>query len=252
MSRRLLAALVALAAVAAGCSYLPGNQSTYDLVAYFPRAVSLYEGGSVQVLGLPAGTVTDVEVEGGRVRVTMAIHDDIDIPDNATAIIAPQSLIGERRVQLDPPYQEGDRSLADGDKIANVIVPVEPDEALQQLKSFLDSLDENGRMTVENETSRWYAYIDMTPQAEALYKFIEQTIDTALVEELSVTSANFNDGKVGPEDVPDNPREVSADSAIRMPVRSKCSVTPGLPSARARPTWMMQCCRIWVLEGVYT
>ena len=31
---------------------------------------------------------------------------------------------------------------------------------------------------VENETSRWYAYIDMTPQAEALYKFIERTIDS--------------------------------------------------------------------------
>jgi len=47
------------------------------------------------------------------------------------------------------------------------------------------SLDENGRMTVENETLRWYAYIDMTPQAEALFRFIEHTIDTELVEELS-------------------------------------------------------------------
>ena len=48
------------------------------------------------------------------------------------------------------------------------------------------SLDEEGRMTVHNDTARWYRYIDMTPQAEALFRFIEQTIDTELVEELDV------------------------------------------------------------------
>lgn len=36
--------------------------------------------------------------------------------------------------------------------------------------------------------------------------------DTALVEEVSITSANINDGKAGPEALPDNPGEVFADS----------------------------------------
>ena len=36
-----------------------------------------------------------------------------------------------------------------------------------------------------------------------------------MVEELSVTSANINDGKAGPEALPDNPGEVFADSAYR-------------------------------------
>jgi transposase, IS5 family len=39
--------------------------------------------------------------------------------------------------------------------------------------------------------------------------------DTALVEEVSVTSANINDGRAGPEALPDNPGEVFADSAYR-------------------------------------
>jgi IS5 family transposase len=39
--------------------------------------------------------------------------------------------------------------------------------------------------------------------------------DTALVEQVSVTSANINDGKAGPEALPDNPGEVFADSAYR-------------------------------------
>jgi IS5 family transposase len=39
--------------------------------------------------------------------------------------------------------------------------------------------------------------------------------DTALVEEVSITSANITDGKAGPDALPDNPGEVFADSAYR-------------------------------------
>jgi len=42
------------------------------------------------------------------------------------------------------------------------------------------SLDEEGRMIVHNDTAVWYRYIDMTPQAEALFRFIEQTIEKEL------------------------------------------------------------------------
>ncbi len=137
----LLAALVALS----GCS-LVGGGDTYDIVASFPRAVSLYEEGAVQVLGLPAGEVTDIEVVGDQVKVTLAIDSDIPLPDDVRAAIAPQSLIGERRVQLFPTFQQGDTLAQDGHEIAieDTIVPVEPDEALAALKEFLDSLDPNG------------------------------------------------------------------------------------------------------------
>ena len=46
------------------------------------------------------------------------------------------------------------------------------------------TLDEEGRMVVQNDTVTWYRYIDMTPQVEALFRFIEKTINTELVEEL--------------------------------------------------------------------
>ena len=39
--------------------------------------------------------------------------------------------------------------------------------------------------------------------------------DTALVEEIAITPANVNDGKAGPDALPDNPGEVFADSAYR-------------------------------------
>ncbi len=89
------------------------------------------------------------------------------------------------------------------------------------------SLDEQGRMTVENETSRWYAYIDMTPQAEALYKFIEQTIDTELVEELSFL-AKYDETKSAIQEIVDMP-----DRKIDLFIRF-CLQNNGRLSARTR------------------
>ncbi len=37
--------------------------------------------------------------------------------------------------------------------------------------------------------------------------------DTALVEEIAITPANINDGKAGPDAVPDDPGQIFADSA---------------------------------------
>lgn len=55
----------------------------------------------------------------------------------------------------------------------------------RQLMSLVDySLDADGHMTVHNDTGRWYQYIDMTPQVETLFRFIEQTIEIELKEEL--------------------------------------------------------------------
>lgn len=55
-------------------------------------------------------------------------------------------------------------------------------------------LDGEGRMTVNNDTTVWYRYIDMTPQAEALSRFIERTVDTELAGELDFL-ANYDRAK---------------------------------------------------------
>jgi phospholipid/cholesterol/gamma-HCH transport system substrate-binding protein len=90
--------------------------------------------------------VKKVTVQGDEVRVEMEIPDDIPIPDDATAQIVPQSLIGERYVQLAPAFKTGDRRARDGYVIpaSRTITPVEPDEALAAVKKFLDSLDPHG------------------------------------------------------------------------------------------------------------
>ena len=62
--------------------------------------------------------------------------------------------------------------------------------------------------------------------------------DTALVEEVSVTSANINDGKAGPEALPDNPGEVFADSAYRgNHFRDAVRAKGGTPRIVATGVW---------------
>jgi len=66
------------------------------------------------------------------------------------------------------------------------------------------SLDEEGRMTVHNDTARWYSYVDMTFQAEVLFRFIEQTINTELVDELKFL-ANYDKTKRAIQQIVDMP-----------------------------------------------
>lgn len=51
--------------------------------------------------------------------------------------------------------------------------------------------------------------------------------DTALVEEIAVTPANINDGKAGPDALPDNPGDVFADSAYRGDHFGKAVIAKG-------------------------
>jgi Fic/DOC family len=65
-------------------------------------------------------------------------------------------------------------------------------------------LDEMGIMTVENETARWYQYMDMTAQAEALSEFVDKTVKEELVEEINFL-VNYDNTKEAIQDIIDMP-----------------------------------------------
>ena len=134
--------------LAAGLAALPACSSGgggYEVTAYFDKAVSLYDQGDVKILGLSAGKVEEVEVLGTQVRVKMRMNDDVALPTDVKATIVPLSLIGERYVQLFPPWTNGQPKAPPGTVIPleRTTIPVEPDEALAALKKFLDTLDPN-------------------------------------------------------------------------------------------------------------
>jgi virulence factor Mce-like protein len=143
---RRLALAVTLLVLLPACSLVGGGGGSYHLTAYFPRAISVYPSSQVRVLGLRAGTVKEVVTEGDRVRIELSIDDDVPVPKDVEAALVPQSLIGERYVQLFPAWTNGDPKATDGDVIDldRTHIPVEPDEALAALKKFLDTLDPDG------------------------------------------------------------------------------------------------------------
>jgi hypothetical protein len=89
------------------------------------------------------------------------------------------------------------------------------------------SLDEDCRMNVHNDTAIWYRYVDMTPQAEALFRFIDKTIDTELADELAFL-ANYDKTKKGIQEIVDMP-----DRQIDLFIRF-CLQNNGRLSARKR------------------
>ena len=66
------------------------------------------------------------------------------------------------------------------------------------------TLDSLGEMTVHNNTSYLYRFIDMTNQAEALYNFVSLTIENELVEELNFL-ANYDKTKKAIQEIIDMP-----------------------------------------------
>lgn len=146
-SRRRTGIAGALLAVAAGALALPscggGGSPGYEVTASFSRAVALYEGADVLVMGIDVGDVRAIEIVGDGIDVTMSVDEEVPLPADATAAIVPSSLIGERTVVLGPAWREGDGELADGDRIPleRTIIPVEPDEALESVTELLQSLD---------------------------------------------------------------------------------------------------------------
>jgi phospholipid/cholesterol/gamma-HCH transport system substrate-binding protein len=143
--RRLAGALLVALLLLPACS-IGGKKEQYQLTAHFPRAVSLFPSGRVRVLGLPAGSVKSVETKGDEVEVVLSVDKDIPVPADVRAAIVPQSLIGERYVQLFPAWKEGEKRAKDGQVIPRdrAVIPVEPDEALAALKEFLETLDPDG------------------------------------------------------------------------------------------------------------
>jgi len=80
-------------------------------------------------------------------------------------------------------------------------------------------LDNQGRMTIQNETALRYRFIDMTAQTEALFLFVERVIETDLVKELDFLR-NYDTAKSALQSIVDMPDRL-IDLFIRLCVQNK-------------------------------
>lgn len=146
MRRRLLAlgsVVVVVAVIIAVVSVTVLKATpTYPMKAVFASANGLFPGNSVEMLGAPVGTVTDVVNTGDTVLVSMEVQTKYPVPAGVQAALVSPQVLGEPSIDLSPGYTGG-KKLAAGTTIpmSRTSVPVSTDQLLKDVQSFLSQVN---------------------------------------------------------------------------------------------------------------
>ena len=122
---------------AAGARLLifPGGGSR-TVTAHFDRAVAVYPGTDLRVMGVQIGEVTAVVPDGNSVRVEMVYDEEYKLPADAKAAVVTPTLVADRYVQVFPAYGKG-AVMPDGADI-----PLERTQTPIELDRMFRSLDD--------------------------------------------------------------------------------------------------------------
>ncbi|HEY0454169.1 MCE family protein [Actinophytocola sp.] len=145
-ARRIAAVVAVLALVTAGALWwVFGDDGARRITAYFSRAVGVYAGSDVQVLGVRVGAVESVTPRGERVEVVFTLDRDVKVAENTNAVVVAPSVVSDRYVQLTD-LAKGGPQIADGAVIpeSRTATPVELDELYASLDTLVSALGPNG------------------------------------------------------------------------------------------------------------
>ena len=134
-SRRtqIIAAAVPVALLLLGFLLFPGNGSR-TVVAHFDRAVAVYPGTDLRVMGVQVGKVKAVVPDGNSVRVEMEYDGEYKLPADAKAAVVTPTLVADRYVQVFPAYGKGPVLPDNGDiPLSRTQTPVELDRMFKAL-----------------------------------------------------------------------------------------------------------------------
>ncbi len=146
-ARKPLVAGLALAVLAA-CGLVAVRFLDTDgirVTAWFDRAVGIYAGSDLRVLGVRVGEVKSVQPQGTRVRVELRLDEGVRVPADARALVVAPSIVADRYVQLTPAYSTGP-ALTDGADLPadRNRVPVEIDQLYASLTELSRALGPDG------------------------------------------------------------------------------------------------------------
>ncbi|QIM20048.1 MCE family protein [Phycicoccus sp. HDW14] len=139
-----VAGVVAVALVAAAVVLWPRTEPV-RVSADFVRAVGLFPGSDVRILGVKVGEVTDVRPSGDHVRVDLEFTSEHPVPADAQAAVVAPSLVSDRYVQLLPVFTKGARMRTGAHiPLERTAVPVELDRVSQSLDDLMVALGPKG------------------------------------------------------------------------------------------------------------
>ena len=143
MSRRAqwIAAAVPVALLLLTFVVYPREGGSRTVTAHFDRAVAVYPGTHLRVMGVRVGEVTAVVPEGASVRVEMTYDKEYKIPADAGAAVVTPTLVADRYVQIFPAYSKGPEMRDHGDiPLARTKTPIELDRMFKSLDDLAVTL----------------------------------------------------------------------------------------------------------------
>jgi len=154
--------------------------------AQMESASNIFVGSEVRVLGVKVGEVTAVQPEGDLVRLGLRVDGDRPLPADVRASLVPVTLLGERIIQLDPPYTGGPVLARDAViPVERTSVPAEVDEVLRSFEKFLSGLDEDALAVLIDEFAGTFG-----GQGEGINRLVDQGSRTVRV--LADSSGDLN------------------------------------------------------------
>ncbi len=139
-----IALLLALGIIASLWYTFSGN-GQHHLTAFFSRAVGVYAGSDVRVLGVRIGQVDAVTPRGEQVQVDMTIDGSVPIAEDTGVVVIAPSVVADRYIQFTQQARGGPR-LPGGAMIPvqRTGTPVELDQLYASLDTLAKSLGPNG------------------------------------------------------------------------------------------------------------
>lgn len=96
-----------------------GTGNTYTVHAFVDDASGLVLDSNVTLAGVNVGRLKDIELEDGRAKLTLEVHDEVELYQDAVVAKETQSVLGTSMVTLNPGSGQGAR-LSDGGVVENV------------------------------------------------------------------------------------------------------------------------------------
>jgi phospholipid/cholesterol/gamma-HCH transport system substrate-binding protein len=149
--RNKLIAVGVIAALVAGVVWWQVRpKHAVHVTAHFSRAVGLYPGSDVRILGVKVGTLDSVTPDGASVRVEFEYDPKYRVPASADAVIVPPSLVSDRYLQLTwdraNPATKTEPTMADGADLplSRTAAPLELDDLYKTVNDLSVALGPNG------------------------------------------------------------------------------------------------------------
>ncbi len=130
--------LACVTVVAFQYNKLPFIKDTDDYAAYFSEAGGIKPGNTVRVSGMGVGRVSDLRLEGTKVRVGFTVHKGVELGDRTEAAIKTETILGAKMLELTP---RGNGELSGTIPLERTTSPYELPDALGDLTTTISGLD---------------------------------------------------------------------------------------------------------------